>query len=107
MNTKNISYILSTISVFAFMYYYFSLVMIWHCLAPFDLDMTSIITWDDIQFTFASFLIPSLISFSIVFGGISLIAAPLLDSLKERKDKILESLSKYIRRLPLLIILSQ
>ena len=98
MNTKNISYILSTISVFAFMYYYFSLDMIWHCLAPFDLDMTSIITWDDIQFTFASFLIPSLFSFSIAFGGISLIAAPLLDSLKERKDKILESLSKYIRR---------
>ena len=55
MNTKNISYILSTISVFAFMYYYFSLVMIWHCLAPFDLDMTSIITWDDIQFIFCFF----------------------------------------------------
>ena len=54
MENKNLLYIISLIGVFVFMHYYFTFDLLWYFLGKYNLDIASIISWEDIQFSIAS-----------------------------------------------------
>ena len=54
MKDKSISFIISIISIYVFMHYYFTLDVLWEYLRDYNLDIVSIISWEDVQFSIAS-----------------------------------------------------
>lgn len=101
MKDKTIAYVLSMISLFVCAYYYFSLDLIWHFLAPFNLHLLSIISWEDIQFSFAPYLVKPMFFFLLTFGAVTLflVNVPLKTDIenlwKKTKEKINKRFGKY------------
>lgn len=97
MKDKNIAYMLSMISLFVCVYYYCSLDLIWHFLAPFKLHLLSIISWEDVQFSFAPYLVKPMLVFLITYGGVTLflVSTPL----ETEKNKLRESIKKIINEI--------
>ncbi|MBD9092283.1 MAG: hypothetical protein EGQ20_07125 [Bacteroides oleiciplenus] len=54
MKDKSISFIISIISIYVFMHYYFTLDVLWEYLRDYNLNIVSIISWEDVQFSIAS-----------------------------------------------------
>lgn len=54
MKEKSISLIISMISILVFMHYYFTLDVLWRYLRDYNLNIVSIISWEDVQFSIAS-----------------------------------------------------
>jgi hypothetical protein len=77
MNNKNATYLLSIISTFIFMYYYFSFDLISHFLGCYNLDLTSVISWEDVQFSFVSILLKPILFFFLIFFGIATFIIPI------------------------------
>lgn len=77
MNNKNATYLLSIISTFIFMYYYFSFDLISHFLGCYNLDLTSVISWEDVQFSFVPILLKPILFFFLIFFGIATFIIPI------------------------------
>ena len=100
MDNKRLTYILSLIGIFVFIHYYCSLDLIWHFLGRFDLDIVSIISWEDIQFSIASITTKLIIFLFLAYLGISSVLIPILDSCNNTK----KTMSKKSMLLMLFVI---
>lgn len=100
MDNKRLTYIFSLIGIFVFIHYYCSLDLIWHFLGRFDLDIVSIISWEDIQFSIASITTKLIIFLFLAYLGISSVLIPILDSCNNTK----KTMSKKSMLLMLFVI---
>lgn len=116
MENKNLLYIISLIGVFVFMHYSLSIDAIGIYLNEFNLNFTSILSWDDIHFAIAFINKQVLLTTAIVFFGYILFFAPIIkksnvSSFKEGIQKacnyiaIQPNKKKYLIKSILLIIL--
>ncbi len=85
MDNKRLTYIFSLVGIFIFMHYYCSLDLIWHFLGRFDLDIVSIISWEDIQFSIASITVKLIFFLFLSYLGVSSVLIPILDSRNNTK----------------------
>lgn len=66
MENKNLLYIISLIGIFIFMHYYFTFDYLGYSLGKYNLDIVSILSWEDIQFSIAAINIKTLRDISIM-----------------------------------------